>query len=58
MEITVDCQRLQRDIEGAIARFHQHADINRLLVQLRTLLLVFIEKLVAVSSRRPDSRCW
>ena len=46
MEITVDCQRLQRDIEGAIARFHQHADINRLLVQLRTLLLVFIEKLV------------
>lgn len=46
MEITVDCQRLQRDIEGAIGRFHQHADINQLLVQLRTLLLVFIEKLV------------
>lgn len=46
MEITVDCQRLQRDIEGAIARFYQHADINQLLVQLRSLLLVFIEKLV------------
>ena len=47
MEITVDCQRLQRDIEGAISRFYQHADINQLLVQLRSLLLVFIEKLAA-----------
>lgn len=46
MEITQDCQRLQQDIEGAFVRFDQHADINRLLSQLRSMLSVFIETLV------------
>ncbi len=46
MDISADCQQLQRGIEASLADFHQHCQINRLLVQLRALVLAFVEKLV------------
>ena len=46
MDISADCQQLQRDIEASLADFHQHCDVNRLLVQLRALVLAFVENLV------------
>jgi hypothetical protein len=47
MDITVDCQRLQQSIERILTDFHQTADANQMLLQLRTVVLVFIETLVA-----------
>lgn len=52
MDITTDCQRLQGSIEKSLAEFHQYGDVNRLLLQLRALVLVFIEKLVVACIQR------
>jgi len=46
MDISADCQQLQRGIQTSLAAFDQHCDVNRLLVQLRTLVLAFAENLV------------
>jgi hypothetical protein len=53
MDIAVECQQLQRSIEQAVCDFHRDADVNRLLLRLRTLLMAFVEQLaVAVIEHR------
>lgn len=47
MDIALESQRLQDQIEKIIDSFHQHLDINQLLLQLRSILLNFIESLAA-----------
>ena len=46
MDITVDCQHLQQSTEKILTEFHQTADANQMLLQLRTAVLVFVETLV------------
>jgi len=46
MDIPVDCRKLQLAIEPVITDFFHHPDINRLIEQLRTELLIFIEQLI------------
>jgi hypothetical protein len=46
MDIKEECQRLLSSIEQITNDFLQDADVNRLLLSLRTLMMVFIEQLV------------
>ncbi len=52
MDITADCQQLQRGIESSLSQFQQHADVNRLLLQMRALVLCFVETLVVACIRQ------
>jgi hypothetical protein len=47
MDITADYQQLQQSIELSIADFHQQADVNRLVQQLRCVLFTYIEQQIA-----------
>lgn len=46
MDIQVDCRRLQQAIEPILAEFVDHRDVNRLIEQIRTQLLLFVEPVV------------
>lgn len=47
MPVTFDLNQLELPIQAAIDDFEQHADVNQILNQLRTLVIQFVEDLVA-----------
>lgn len=47
MNIQIDCRRLHQAIEPILSEFVQHPDVNRLIEQLRTEVLLSVEQEVA-----------